>query len=172
MRRTALILSAALWIALPISNSAQELAIENKGELLLISDYRTIVEIEHDSRHLYHLQTKALVAHLGGWARPANEDGSEIDSFTGVSEQVIPINLNRIKARIRRGDVDEEIASELSEIISVFEKAIETSLELASKLELGDLPNASEIYRARSIPEYERLWRRTYTLRRDIERKL
>ena len=32
-----------------------------------------------------------------------------MDSFTGVSEQVIPINLNRIKARIRYGDVDGDV---------------------------------------------------------------
>ena len=39
------------------------------------------------------------------------------------------------------------LASELSEIISIFEAAIETGLELANQLEAGDLSTASEIYR-------------------------
>ena len=48
MRSTVLMLAAAFWMASPISNSAQELANENKIELL-VSDYRTIVAIEHAS---------------------------------------------------------------------------------------------------------------------------
>ena len=107
--------------------SVQQLAAD-EIRMQLIRDYRTIVAIEHDSRHLYHLQTKALVAHLGGWARPANEDGSEMDSFVGVSEQVIPINLNRIKARLARGGKDDVVAADMLEIIALFEDAIATGL--------------------------------------------
>ena len=159
-----LMMLASICFAQQQSNSE---AIERE-----LSAYRMIIAIEHDSRHLYHLQSKALVGYLGGWARPANEDGSEMDSFVGISEQVIPVNLNRIKARLRRGEGDEETAAEILDIIGVFEDAIETGLGLADQLEAGELADAAETYRDRSTPQYERLWRRTFTLMRAIERRM
>lgn len=171
MRKMLLAIAAAMVMATSVSAAAQAGSGTDPAEQL-ITDYESIVAVEHDSRHLYHLQTKALVAHLGGWARPANEDGSEIDVFSGVSKQVIPLNLNRIKAQLRRGRTDEQTASEMSEIIALFETAIATGQEISSLLEAGKFEQASELYRTRSVPEYEKLWRRTFTLMRGIERRL
>ncbi|MCB4455770.1 hypothetical protein [Leisingera sp. McT4-56] len=171
MRNALLVFAAVMAMAVPVSAAGQD-GSDAPPAAQLITAYETIVAVEHDSRHLYHLQTKALVAHLGGWARPANEDGSEIDVFSGVSEQVIPLNLNRIKAQLRRGRTDKQTAPELAEIITLFEAAIPTGLEISRLLEAGNFEQASEFYRTRSVPEYEKLWRRTFTLMRGIERRL
>ena len=153
-----------------VLSTAQAQSISSNAEL--INQYKTVIRIEHDSRHLYHLQSKALLAHIGGWARPANEDGSELDSLSGVPTQVIQLDLNRLKDRIRRNKFEEGFANELSEIIAMFEGAMTTSLEIAKHLEAGQVAEANRIYKDRSMLRYEELWRSTYSLFRDIERQL
>jgi hypothetical protein len=176
-RRSWICILTMIAILVPSANlvSGQEskpVALDERAAMIKEQNWlRVLRAFERESRHLYYLQSNAMLSAYGGWSEGDFTYGDHILLVKEAGE-IIAENVNRLRYQLERGKwgAGEDI-ERLAEAVAQMQTAIGISIEISDLLRAGDLALANAAYRERSEPLFKSIWASNSTLVSGAERR-